>query len=62
LGQKPDSYLGSKEAAARIGQTPQWLMRARQTPGKGPPGYKIGKKYLYRPEELAEWMERRRVG
>lgn len=59
---QPESeYLSTKQAAERIGRTPDWMYRVRKQPGEGPPFYKIGGRYQYRPTEIMTWLRGRRV-
>jgi hypothetical protein len=54
---KPEpEFLTTKQAADRIGRPPDWLFRARKTPGVGPPFYRIGRQYYYRPAEIMSWL------
>ena len=55
-------FLSAKEAAERVGRSYDWLYRARSKPGEGPPAYKIGGRYFYRPQEIMAWLRSRRVG
>lgn len=55
-------FLSAKEAAGRVGRTYEWLYRVRSKPGEGPPFYKIGGKYFYRPAEIMSWLRSRRGG
>lgn len=55
-------FLTPKQVCAMIGRSYRWLFEARREPGKGPPGFKIGGRYSYRPREVESWMEEKRVG
>lgn len=55
-------FLSPKEVCDLIGQNYQWLYKARKTPGKGPPAYRIGGKYIYRKEDVDGWFDKQRVG
>lgn len=60
--QPEPEFISTKQVAERVGRTPDWVKRARKTPGEGPPHYKVGGKYLYRPQEIMAWLRSRRGG
>ena len=58
--QPEPEFLTAKEAAQRVGRPYDWLYRIRKMPGEGPPYYKIGGRYFYRPAEIMSWLRSRR--
>lgn len=60
--QPEPEFLTSKQVAERIGRSAQWVKKIRKLPGEGPPFYKIGRGYLYRPQEIMAWLRSRRGG
>lgn len=62
-GLQPEpEFLTAKQAAERIGRSYDWLFRARKTPGVGPPYYKLGGQFFYRPAEIMSWLRSCRGG
>jgi predicted DNA-binding transcriptional regulator AlpA len=52
------NLLSQREAAARLGLSPRTLERTRAS-GDGPAFCKIGRRVLYRPEDIAAWLATR---
>lgn len=57
-----ERFLSPKQVCERIGRSYRWLLDARKIPDKGPPGFKIGGRMLYRPEDVKNWFESQRFG
>jgi excisionase family DNA binding protein len=56
---KGEAMLSSPEAAARLGVSPQTVKRMAQ---RGElPAVKVGKRYKFRPVDLAAYLDRARV-
>lgn len=49
-------FLNSKQTAALLQRSLDWLHRARRKPGKGPPYYRIGGGIMYREQEIMAWL------
>ena len=60
--QPEPEFIPTKQAAERICRSAQWMYEVRKKPGEGPPYYKIGGKYFYRPQEIMAWLRSRRGG
>jgi hypothetical protein len=51
-------FISPKQTAAILGRSYAWLLR---NPGNGPPFYVIGKRRVYREQEVMGWVRSRRV-
>jgi DNA-binding transcriptional MerR regulator len=51
------NLLSQREAATMLGLSPRTLERYRCT-GFGPPFRKLGRRVLYRPDDLEAWVTR----
>ena len=49
-------YINTQQAAAAFGLSASWLTKLRLT-GNGPVYRKVGKRVLYRRDELERWIE-----
>lgn len=54
--QSESEFITGKQVAVRLGRTAEWVRKARKVPGLGPPWYRVGRRYLYRPQELMSWL------
>jgi predicted DNA-binding transcriptional regulator AlpA len=52
-------YLDTATVARRYGLSTSWLNRLRVT-GGGPVHYKLGRRVLYRPDDVEDWITRHR--
>lgn len=59
--QNIDCYFSLTGAARYFGKSPRWLQYQLTGPNP-PPGYKIGKAWLFRKSELDRWLEQFRAG
>ncbi len=61
MQQLTDCHFNLTEAARYLNKSPRWL--AYQLTGPTPPpGYKLGKCWLFRKSELDRWLEQFRAG
>lgn len=57
---KDSEMVNDVRGAEFIDYSPKTLRNYRSS-GKGPPYYKIGRKILYKREELLTWVEKHRI-
>ena len=60
MNNRPNEYLGTREAAAHLGLSPRTLDRYRVT-GEGPAFHKFGARILYARADLETWAASRRM-
>ena len=51
-----DTYLTSEEVASLMHVSRRTLARWRQE-GKGPAFFKVGRRFLYRKQDISDWTE-----
>ena len=51
-----DRYLTTSDVAERC-RTSESTIRYWRLRGEGPPGFKVGRRVLYREEDVAKWLE-----
>jgi hypothetical protein len=56
-----DCHFNLTEAARYLGRSPRWLQYQLDGPNP-PPGFKIGKCWLFKKSELDHWLEKFRAG
>lgn len=49
-------HLSTKQAAARLGVSEKWLLRARGA-RKGPPYYRVGGRIVYLLDDIRVWFK-----
>ncbi len=59
---KKVDWISSKEAAALIGKSNEWMTRIGRRHKKGPPWYEIGGQFLYDRDEVMVWLQAHRRG
>jgi hypothetical protein len=55
-----DTHFNQVEAAHYLGRSPRWLQYQLGGPNP-PPGYKIGKAWIFKKSELDHWLEQFRA-
>ncbi len=55
----PLDYLSEREIADRLGVSQDTLYRLRSDPVDPLPHHRVGRRVVYRPDEVAEWSKRR---
>lgn len=59
---RPMDRLLTRAEAADLLRVPPKTLAAWAYRGDGPPFYKVGRHAMYRPDDVAAWLETRRVG
>jgi predicted DNA-binding transcriptional regulator AlpA len=53
-------FMTTKQVSDLVGNSVDWLIRARADPGKGPPYYRLGGRICYREAEIMTWIRQSR--